>query len=166
EPLVVHDHVGLSSQGHGARYGPRVAIQHYQLAPIRRAEETPVGERQPVRPDRGHVDGPRDVHGPGVQHDYLGGPLDVGKDLIGGGVVDRPPWTTGQRDGPDHLQVIYGHHRRRAVLARRIADIERIQVAAGGIVGQPVRSWSNGDLAEQRLVRAAEDAYPSAAAIR
>src|SRR5262249_34265758 len=59
----------------------------------------------------------------------------------------------------------YGYHGCRAVLAGGIADVEHVEVAAAGIVSQPVGSLPHADLAEQPLIRAAEDTHPSTTTI-
>src|SRR5215217_153438 len=141
-------------------------MQHHECTTVSSTEKMLAAERQAVGTNGRHVNGPGEFHRLRVEYHYPGWMLDVGKDLVGRSIVDRPAGTARQWDRLDHLHCLESDHGRRAMLTRGIPDVEDVQAAARGVVGQPVGSLTNAYLALQRLIRAAEDADASAPAIR
>jgi hypothetical protein len=87
-----------------------------------------------------------------VDDDDLGRLADVRVDAVAFVVVDRPARPSRQREPTDHAHRVQVDNRGGAVLAERLAEVERVQTTPSPVVGEPVRMRPHVDAADQLLV--------------
>src|SRR5207253_3086603 len=85
-------------------------------------------------------------------------PLDVRVDAVAIVIVDGPAWSPRQRQLCEHAHRVELDNGGGAAFAEWFAEVEAVQPTSAAVVGESVRVRPHVDLAEQLLIRAAEDA--------
>src|SRR5262245_6893818 len=133
---------------------------------IGRTEETLAGNNQAMRASNWDLESSLYLKFGRTEDDNLSGLLNVCVDVLTGRIVHSPARAAGKRNGHDHPHLVDGNNGDGGIHAGRIADIEHEEVVPDRVVRQSIRTLTDLDSTEQRLVRTAVDAHPSTATIR
>ena len=161
----MHQHVRFAGKRQAREHLAVAAIEHDERSAVGGTEETVAIEPQAMRARRRHGERPLDQESFAVDDDDLGRLADVGVDTVALLVVDSPARPSGQRQLGDDAHRLEVDDGGAAVLAQRLAEVERVQTPPVAVVGEPVRVRPDLDAADELLVGAAKDAHARRGAV-